>query len=246
MQKPSPSLGNHPIVSVPSASRRPPSNEQELAILVDRARVGDPDAWTRLVERFDGMLRHIARSYRLTPADVDDVVQTTWLHLFEAIGRIREPMAIAGWLATAARRSALRRKQTYVREHLTADPELGDRPDDNQPETGLLAQERRAVLAGAVARLPSRHRGVVNVLLEHPTLAYREVSELLGMPIGSIGPIRARSLMRLGRDPQLRALSDSSPTPVPAREPVVRRPDLSLVSALCDLSSDRAEADPCA
>jgi hypothetical protein len=44
---------------------------------VQGARAGDRDAWTRLVQRFDRMLRRIARSYRLTPAEIDDVAQTT-------------------------------------------------------------------------------------------------------------------------------------------------------------------------
>jgi hypothetical protein len=48
----------------------------------------------------------------------------------------------------------------------------------------------------------------VTVLLTQPTLEYREVGELLSMPTGSIGPIRARSLARLARDAQLRALSE--------------------------------------
>jgi RNA polymerase sigma factor (sigma-70 family) len=232
MRNPSPSAGNGPILPVPPLSRRPSNDEHELVTLVESARAGDPDAWTRLVQRFDRMLRQIARSYRLAPADVDDVVQTTWLNLFEAIERIREPTAIAGWLATATRRGALRRKQAYVREQPTDDPELGDRPDDNQPETSLLERERRAVLAGAVARLPSRHRRLLNVMLTHPTLEYRQVSELLCMPIGSIGPIRARSLVRLERDPQLRALSDRPVAPVvSAREPAARRPDVFLVPA---------------
>jgi RNA polymerase sigma factor (sigma-70 family) len=183
--------------------------ERELVALVHSARAGDPDAWTRLVRRYDRMLRHIARSYRLAPAEVDDVVQTTWLNLFEAIEQIRDPTAIGAWLATATRRSALRRIQRHVREQLTDDPELGDRADDDQPDAILLALERRTVLTDAIARLPGRHRDLVTVLLTQPTLEYREVAKLLSMPTGSIGPIRARSLARLARDAQLRALSDT-------------------------------------
>jgi hypothetical protein len=51
----------------------------------------------------------------------------------------------------------------------------------------------------------------LNVLLTQPTLDYRQVSEMLGMPIGSVGPTRARSLARLERDAELRALRDLPP-----------------------------------
>ncbi|MEA2224100.1 MAG: hypothetical protein QOH83_2476 [Solirubrobacteraceae bacterium] len=202
MPNPCPSSGD------PRALPAVAPRERELVALVHGACAGDPNAWTRLVRRYDRMLRHIARSYRLTPAEVDDVVQTTWLNLFEAIEQIRDPTAIGAWLATATRRAALRCIQRHVREQLTDDPQLGDRPDDDQPDAILLAVERRAVLTDAIAKLPDRHRDLVTVLLTQPTLEYREVGELLSMPTGSIGPIRARSLARLARDAQLRALSE--------------------------------------
>jgi RNA polymerase sigma factor (sigma-70 family) len=183
-------------------------HDRDLVATVRAARAGDADAWTSLVRRFDRVLRHIARSYRLAPDDVDEVVQTTWLELLEAIQRIREPAALGGWLATVTRRNALRRRQMHVREQLTDDPRLGDRPDSEGAEASVLAAERRAALAGALADLPDRHRRLLTVLLTQPTLDYREVGELLSMPVGSIGPIRARALARLARDPQMRAVCD--------------------------------------
>ena len=171
------------------------------------AGAGDADAWTRLVERFDGTLRHIARSYRLAPADVDDVVQGAWLELLTAIGQIRDPAAIGGWLATVTRRNALRSRRRPVRELLTDDPELGDRDEVHGPEERALAAEREAVLAGAIAALPERPRLLVTVLLTEPELDYRQVGERLSMPVGSIGPSRTRALARLARDARLRAVA---------------------------------------
>ena len=208
MPHPSPSSATAPPLPAAARLLRSSPDERELVALVHSARDGDHHAWTRLVERFDRKLRHIARSYRLMPADIDDVVQATWLSLLEAIDRIREPAAIAGWLATTTRRNALRRRQTHVREQLTDDPQLGERPDDDQPEASLLQRELRTVLAEALATLPDRHRRLLIVLLNEPALEYRRIGELLSMPIGSIGPIRARALTRLAHDAPLRALND--------------------------------------
>ena len=198
-------------------------------MLVHAAREGDHAAWTALVRRFDRNLRAIARSYRLAPTDVGDVVQTTWLNLLENIGDLREPAAIAGWLVTTTRRNAMRRLQVQVREQLTDDPRLGDRPDTDGPEARLLAAERRDVLAHAVATLPDRHRRLMTVLASRPALGYDHVSELLSMPIGSIGPIRARSLARLSRNPHLRALA-TTPPPVTAHRTVSTHPPLAPLS----------------
>jgi RNA polymerase sigma factor (sigma-70 family) len=177
-----------------------------LAALVDAARAGDDAAWRCLVTRFERRLRDVVRSYRLSAADVDDVLQTTWLRLFSHIGEIREPAAIGGWLATTARRECLRLLQGPVREQLTDDPDLGEQREQDGPESELLAAERRAVLNRALATLPERHRELMTLLASDAASDYQHISQTLAMPIGSIGPIRARSIARLLRHPELHGI----------------------------------------
>jgi RNA polymerase sigma factor (sigma-70 family) len=161
--------------NVAANGRRRSGRERQLDVLVRAARAGDPNAWRRLVQRFDGMLRRLAHSYRLTPSDVDDVVQQTWLVLFEAIDQIREPAAIGAWLATTLRRIALRHIQIHVREQLTDDPRLGDTSDGEHPEARLLALERHVALTSALSSLPERHRDLLRILFHaaHPRIPRR-------------------------------------------------------------------------
>ena len=186
-------------------------SEQGLAELVGAARSLDEAAWRALVRRLEPTLRATARTYRLQPADVDDVVQAVWVDLFDDIHRIREPAAIAGWLTTATRRKAMRVLRSQVREQLTDDPRLGEHTGSEGPEGHMFATERRQALARAVAALPERHRRLITVLATHPTLDYNEISELIGMPRGSIGPSRARALRRLAQDAQLQELREVNP-----------------------------------
>jgi hypothetical protein len=58
----------------------------------------------------------------------------------------------------------------------------------------------------ALRGLPERHRALMHALLAHPTPSYAEVSATLGIPIGSIGPIRGQCLIRLRDHPALRDL----------------------------------------
>jgi len=180
--------------------------DRELVALVGSARAGDDVAWSRLVRRFDRMLRSIARSYRLAPSDVEDVVQTTWLRLFRNIEHVRDPTAIAGWLGVTTRRESLRVLQTPVREHLTDDPYRGQQSSFDGPETELLESERRAALTRAVASLPDRQRRLMTMLALQTTPDYEHISTTLAMPIGSIGPTRARSIARLQLHPELQSL----------------------------------------
>jgi RNA polymerase sigma factor (sigma-70 family) len=182
------------------------STRSDLGALVRAAAAGSEPAWSDLVGRFDRLLRAIARSYRLSPADVDDVVQETWIRLFKCIGRLRDPAAIRPWLMTCTRRESLRRLQCRVPEQLTDDPALGDGVAPDCPERAALAAERRATVARSLAALPERHAQLMTLLASEPAPDYREVSRALGMPHGSIGPIRARCLARLERNPELIAL----------------------------------------
>jgi RNA polymerase sigma factor (sigma-70 family) len=178
---------------------------RELTSLVEAARAHDDAAWTELIARFERMLRMIVRSYRLNDADIDDVLQTVWLRLHEHLGRLRDPNAVAGWLATTARRESLRMLQMHTREVLTDDCELLETVCLDGPDAELLATERYDVLQRALDTLPTRQRRLM-VLLASAPADYREISATLHMPLGSIGPTRARSLTRLGRHRELRAL----------------------------------------
>jgi RNA polymerase sigma factor (sigma-70 family) len=188
--------------------RRAITPRSDVAALVCAARAGDEAAWAQLVQRFDRQLRSTARRYQLAPADVDEVVQATWLNLLENIQRIHKPAAVGGWLATTARHNALGRRQRRVREQLTDDPDVGSSAEADEPEVRVLAEERDATLSAAVSTLPVHQRRLVTVLLKQPALDYRQIGEMLSVPVGSIGPTRARALARLARDPQLQALNN--------------------------------------
>jgi RNA polymerase sigma factor (sigma-70 family) len=183
---------------------------RSLAELVVAARDGDAGAWECLVRRLDGVVRGTARSFRLQPADVEDVAQATWLDLLEHIDAIREPARTAAWLVTVTRRAALATARARGRAHEQLCEDPGDAPAaaSECPETMALDAERRAGLAGALARLSDRQRTIVTLLLTQPVSDYRLVSALANVPIGSIGPTRARALERLSLDPALRALHD--------------------------------------
>ena len=63
-------------------------------------------------------------------------------------------------------------------------------------DTALLQGERNRALWEAFSRLGEKCRRLLRVAVTHPQ-AYDEISEALGMPIGSIGPTRRRCLTQL-------------------------------------------------
>jgi RNA polymerase sigma factor (sigma-70 family) len=171
----------------------------DVAGLVGRAAAGEREAWDAVVERFGGLVWAVAVAHRLGPADSAEVAQTTWLRLLENLDRIREPERLAGWLATTARRESLRLLRLRARELPEDGLGLDVVPDpDPGPEELLLDDERHRRLWRAFTRLPERCRVLLHtVVVVAPP--YTEAAAALGVPVGSIGPSRARCLRRLRR-----------------------------------------------
>ena len=136
----------------------------------------------------------------MSASDAADVSQTTWLRLVEHLDRIEQPDRIGGWLATTARRESLRVLRMAGRQVPTDEefePDLC--PDQLPPDHALIIDERNRTLNDLVDRLPDRCQLMLRLLGADSPLSYRELSEALDMPIGSLGPTRARCLEHLRR-----------------------------------------------
>lgn len=173
------------------------------APLARRAATGMTVSWDELVERYSKMLWSITGRYRLSAADSADVFQTTWLRLVEHIDAINDPACIGGWLATTARNECTRVLRQGQRQIPVGDelPEIAD--DAWDPVAGLVLAERDTALRDAIGKLRPADQALLRTLMAEPALSYREISDALGVPVGSIGPTRARCIERLRRELEL-------------------------------------------
>jgi RNA polymerase sigma factor (sigma-70 family) len=174
-----------------------------LAELVLAAVDGDQEAWGAIVDRFAGLVWSIARAHRLSPTDAADVSQTTWLRLVEHLGRIRDPERVGAWLASTARHECLRVIRHSGRFVADGQVDLDAVGTEPEPSSLLLATERTAALWRAVEALPERCRLLIRTLMADPPPSYEDIAEAFGIPIGSIGPTRARCLEQLRRRPEI-------------------------------------------
>ena len=132
-----------------SAHDAEPLCDNPVVALVVRARDGDERAWAALVERYAPLIWSLCRRYRLDATDTADVGQNVWLLLVTQLGKIRDPAALPGWLATTTRRECARvLNKAQARQAARHEPDAENIPD-GQAETieqGLLAAERHAAL----------------------------------------------------------------------------------------------------
>ena len=180
-----------------------------LQQLIGAAAEGDEQAWGVIVDRFEGLIWATTRAHRLSAAEAADVTQTTWLRLLENLGRIRDPERLGAWLATTARHECLRHIRLRARELPATDQSVFDLATDKPVESGLLTRERSDALRRALTGIGERCQALLRMLAAATSPSYEEISAALGMPVGAIGPTRARCLDKLRRSPELAGLGQS-------------------------------------
>jgi RNA polymerase sigma factor (sigma-70 family) len=185
-------------------------DDPSVIALVARAAGDDHQAWDELIERYAPLVWTICTRYRLSNHDIEDVSQNVWLLLVEQLGKLREPAALPGWLATTTKRECLRVVMATRRSQQPGSA-VDDAPfaDEGAIDEEILIAERSAALRAAFAGLPPHGQHLLAMLFRDPPCSYAEISARLGIPIGSIGPQRARCLERLRQSPALIAFDES-------------------------------------
>ena len=176
---------------------------------VEQARAGDAEAWRRLVDGHSGLVWSVIRGFRFDVDTGKDVFQTVWLRLAEHLDNIREPAKLAGWIGQTTRNECVglvrQRTRVIVADEVLELSEPSERLSAVYPEPGSNVErtEERIAVAEAFERLGERCRQLLWLLVLDPPLSYEDISEQLGLPVGSIGPTRARCLDTMRNSPQI-------------------------------------------
>jgi RNA polymerase sigma factor (sigma-70 family) len=165
--------------------------------LIKACQRGDQTAWDQLVERYGRLVYSIPRRYRLNEADSDDVFAAVWASVFRKLDSLRDDTRLSAWLITTAHRESWRvgkKRGTY--QHLNETIADVSEPSTDQAETW----ERQHVVREALRQLGGRCEELLTALfLEQGggEANYQIIAERLGMPVGSIGPTRARCFRKM-------------------------------------------------
>lgn len=181
-----------PVTSVATVEETPRATQPHVLHV---ALAGDSKAWEEIVEQYTNLLWWVARSHRLDEATSADVVQTVWLQLLRFGDRIRDPERLGAWLATTARREALRRTKPG---NISLD-DVRDDADRHAPEVDeqLLDDETIGIVLAAFRLLSAEDQQLLKLVCDVPPRSYAEIADLLGKSHGHIGPTRQRALNRL-------------------------------------------------
>jgi RNA polymerase sigma factor (sigma-70 family) len=176
-------------------------NGYNVAELLRLAGNGDEAAWEEIIWRYRGLVLARVRLFRLQDADAHDAVQMTWLRLIENCHRIQFPELLGSWLATTAERECLSILRTIARS-TNHDPTMMDTLAANpaeSPEQRVIGRDTTRMLRDLVAELEPREQTLVRALFSDQPTSYAELAHIVRVPLGSLGPTRARVLRKLRR-----------------------------------------------
>lgn len=156
-------------------------------------------AWRHLMERHGSVVVAVVRRFSLSEADGEEVFQNTFLSAFRAIRSLRAATRLDAWLYSIAYRAALdviarRRPEQRVEEvHEAFLADEGERADE-----AIARLDDASRIRDVVAALDAKCRLLIEALyLADPARSYKDISESAGLPMGSIGPMKARCLDKL-------------------------------------------------
>ncbi|HMB70104.1 MAG TPA: sigma-70 family RNA polymerase sigma factor [bacterium] len=164
---------------------------------------GNELAWDVLVRRYRRLVYAVPNRARLPEDQIEEVFHQTFAKLAERIGSIRDRDRVRSWMVTTARRLTIdfiRARQSSRRVDME-DEAIASIADESEsaPES-LVRLERQHLVRQAMLGIGERCRRLLTALFYRTgpdPPSYDGVSEELGIPIGSIGPTRARCLKKL-------------------------------------------------
>lgn len=188
-----------------------PCPEQTLAAadsaLVSGCLKGDMSAWNTLISRYQGFIFGAALRLGLSTPDAEDVFQNVCVKLYQHLGELRDVQRLSSWLASVTQREVaqLFRKQS-PRQFSGREPgqnsseatQLDTRSPALTPEEEILAWERQHIIRQSLTHLPDECRRLLTLLYgSEPACSYTEAAKTLAIPVGSVGPKRARCLAQM-------------------------------------------------
>ena len=166
--------------------------------LAGRAADGDIRAFEVLVRRYGPLLRTYAARIVGSSADIDDVVQETFITAWRQLPALENGAAVKGWLVTIATRKSIDRVRAR-RNHDDLDDHELPAPESDAPQRVAEARSRDEALTRALSALPPDQRRCW-VLREVSEYSYEEIAGQLDMPISTVRGLLARARKTLVRE----------------------------------------------
>lgn len=187
--------GSQQNMTVQATNAKQQENRELDQMLVERAQQGDKRAFGLLVEKYHRKLGRLLSRMIRDQAEVEDVVQESFIKAYRALSSFRGDSAFYTWLYRIGINTAknylvsMGRKPQVMQDIEIEDVENFDEGDDMRtletPETSLMTKEIAQTVNDAIAALPEELRTAIT-LRELEGLSYEDIATVMQCPIGTV------------------------------------------------------------
>jgi RNA polymerase sigma factor (sigma-70 family) len=182
---------------------------------------GDAQAWSHLVDQYQGRLLRYARARLLQNSDAEDLVQDTFVSFIKGLRSFRGQCSIETYLFLLLRHEIINRfrsrwaKSICLLQDIAAsstdsqpdamtrisDPEASvsrniQQREDQERQQEALTKALKALLERLKQKLKFQNLMIIELLF-YAGLSNKKTAELLGIDVGNVGAVKHRSLRRL-------------------------------------------------
>lgn len=170
--------------------------DEEIATHVQN---GDLDAFGEIMNRYEAKLKRYGRKFLARPEDIDDLVQDVFIKSYEHIQSFNPTLRFSPWIYRIAHNTfvnELRRKSRYGLATFDPDVILPLIPSRETADGDSLDTELKEELETLIDSLGAKYREVI-VLHYFEELSYQEISEILQIPVSTVGVRMNRARSKL-------------------------------------------------
>jgi RNA polymerase sigma-70 factor (ECF subfamily) len=186
-----------------------PSSREEDYKLIDDIREGDPrardNAYKRLLSKYRNQIYSLILKIVHNSEEVEDLVQESFSKAFNSIANFNKEYAFSTWLYRIATNSSIDYLRKRRLKTFSLDNPIQSKDDEyyveipdlrEEPERNVMQSQRDQLVRDAIAQLPKKYRVVIE--MRHlQELAYEEIANELGLPLGTVKAhiFRAREML---------------------------------------------------
>ena len=168
-------------------------------MIAKKVKEGDVDAFGELVTRYEAKLKRYARKFLREKEDIEDLVQDVFIKAYEHIQSFDTAMRFSPWIYRIAHNmfvNELKRKSRFGYGVFDADVILPLVPAKETTDGDVLTKELHSEIDQHLNSLSAKYREVI-ILFYFEELSYQEISDVLKIPITTVGVRMNRARAKL-------------------------------------------------
>jgi RNA polymerase sigma-70 factor (ECF subfamily) len=173
--------------------------EPDISVLMARVKEGDKNAFQDITRRYQQKIFVLAYSFFRDREDALDIVQETFLRLYEKAGLFRQGEDFQAWLLQIARNRCIDsyRRNRNRRNDRAADLRLEDLPSQaGDSADGERRADLRALFRSVLDKLAEKQRAVF-VMKHYNDMPYLEIARTLGIALGTVKSLHFKAVRNL-------------------------------------------------